>query len=281
MLIPAFGLTLLSYFKLNKRYRFTRNRIVSMVLHLVIMVLSIALLAGMTVEYFIPNPETEVILLVDSSYTMDENDRETDTFVNEVIKNCNSMYKLGIVKFGYDQVYAVELTNEMDKVYSTYLTSKNPDTTATDIASALTYAASLFSSPDTARIVLITDAVETDGAAKDVIKSISAKGISIDTVYFSGKDAVSEVQIVDAVKSVEKIDVDTNFTMDLTIESSITGNVTITPYDNNEPGSDVKVALKEGSQTVSIPYSFPWGGLHVVSFEIKANDDTILQNNTY
>ena len=87
LLIPAVALTLFSYFKLNKRYRFTRNRIVSMVLHLVIMVLSIALLAGLTVEYFIPNEETEVILLVDSSYTMDENDKETDSFVNEVVSD--------------------------------------------------------------------------------------------------------------------------------------------------------------------------------------------------
>ena len=87
-----------------------------MVLHLVIMVLSIALLAGLTVEYFIPNEETEVVILVDSSYSMDENDQQTDEFINEVVRSCNSMYKLGIVKFGFDQVYAVELTNDMDQV---------------------------------------------------------------------------------------------------------------------------------------------------------------------
>ena len=74
LLIPAFALTLISYFKLNKRYRFTRNRIVSIVMHLVIMVLSIALLAGMTAEYYIPNTETEVLLLVDYSYTLDDSE---------------------------------------------------------------------------------------------------------------------------------------------------------------------------------------------------------------
>ena len=109
LLIPAFALTLISYFKLNKRYRFTRNRIVSIVMHLIIMVLSITLLAGMTAEYYIPNTETEVILLVDYSYTLDDSEDAVDGFIKTVVDNCDSMYKLGIVKFGYDQVYAVEI----------------------------------------------------------------------------------------------------------------------------------------------------------------------------
>ena len=72
LLVPAFGLTLLSYFRLNKRYRFTRNRVASIVLHLIIMVLSISVLAGMTFNYFKPNTENEVILLVDASYSTSE-----------------------------------------------------------------------------------------------------------------------------------------------------------------------------------------------------------------
>ena len=65
LLIPAVALTLISYFRLNKRYRCTRNRIVSISLHLVIMLLAIALLAGLSFEYYKPNTETEVILLVE------------------------------------------------------------------------------------------------------------------------------------------------------------------------------------------------------------------------
>ena len=151
LLIPAFALTLISYFKLNKRYRFTRNRIVSIVMHLIVMVLSIALLAGMTMEYYTPNTETEVILLVDSSYTQDDTRDDVDDFIREVVYGCDSMYKLGIVKFGYDQVYAVKLTNDMNKAYSEYLSAPEPDTTATDLSSALSYAASLFTRPDASK----------------------------------------------------------------------------------------------------------------------------------
>ena len=283
LLIPAIGLTLISYFTLNKRYRFTRNRITSITLHLVIMFLAIALLAGLTFQYYTPNTETEVILLVDTSFTTEDTFEESNDFVKSVIDNCDSMYKLGIVKFGYDQVYALELTNDLNKAYSTYLSADDPDTTATDIASALKYAASLFTKPEGARIVLLSDALETDSSAADVIKSISAKGISVDTVYFSEtKDNdKEEVQIIDANRSVDKVEINTPFDMEVTIQSSYDGVATITPYDNDIPGSPVAIELKEGTQTVSIPYSFAWGGMHVVSFEIVSEGDTLLQNNTY
>jgi len=281
LLIPAVALTLISYFKLNKRYRRTRNRVVSITLHLVIMLLSIALLAGMTAEYYTPNTETEVMLLVDASFTVEDTAVDVDDFVRTVITNCDSMYKLGIVKFGYDQVYAVELTNNMDKAYSTYLASDTPDTTATDLAAALNFAAEKFSDPENARIVLLTDALETDGSVKNVIKAIAAKGISVDTAYFPGEKIESEVQIIDASQSVEKIEINSPFTMDVTVQSSYTGTATITPYDNNVAGSAMEIELKEGIQTVSIPYSFAWGGMHVMSFEIACNGDTLEQNNTY
>ena len=281
LLIPAFALTLISYFKLNKRYRFTRNRIVSVAMHLVVMVLSILLLAGMTMEYYKPNTEVEVVLLVDYSYSLEDSEGEVDDFIKDVVDNCNSQYQLGVVKFGYDQVYAVELTDDMTKVYSGYLTSSIPDTTATDIASALTYTASLFKNPETARIVLISDALETDSDAKNVIKAMSAQGISVDTVYFPGESVDSEIQILGAEASVSKIEVNSPFEMTLTIQSSYEGPAKITPYDNNLAGEPVSFDLVADVQTVSIPYKFAWGGMHIMNFEIEAEDDTIEENNHY
>ena len=87
LLVPALALTLGSYFKLNKRYRCTRNRIVSIVMHLVIMLLSIVLLAGLTVEYYTPDTETEVILLVDCSYTTEHAAVEADDFIRGISLN--------------------------------------------------------------------------------------------------------------------------------------------------------------------------------------------------
>lgn len=282
LLIPAVAFTLLSYFKLGKRYRCTRNRIVSMVLHITVMVLAITILAGISFSYYKPNTENEVILLVDASYsTSVDSQEDADEFIKAVIDNTDSKFKLGIVTFGYDQVYAAELTNDTSKLYSSYLESPKPDTTATDIASAITYASELFKKPETARIVLLSDAIETDSEVKNIIKSIAAKGIKVDTVHFSENDIEDEIQIIDMVKPEEKIYVGQKFSVNVTIESSYAGEVTLTPYDNEVQGEAIKVELEEGLNTVTVPYMFTLPGLHEMFFELEGTYDTVAMNNTY
>ena len=282
LLIPAIAFTLVSYFKLGKRYRCTRNRIVSMVLHITVMVLAIATLAGITFSYFKPNTENEVILLVDASYSTSEDSQEDlDDFIKAVIDNTDSKFKLGIVTFGYDQVYAAELTNDTSKLYSSYLESPKPDTSATDIASAITYASGLFNKPETARIVLLSDAIETDSEVKNIIKSVAAKGIKVDTVHFSENDVEDEIQIVDMIKPDEKIYVGQKFSVSVSIESSYEGEATLTPYDNEVAGESINVTLKKGMNTVTVPYMFTLPGLHEMFFEIEGAYDTVAMNNTY
>ena len=150
LLVPALLLTLIPYFRLNKRYRCTRNRIVSMALHVVIMLLAVSLLAGVGFEYELPNDKNEVIILVDASFSEEGLEAEKNEFIKAVIDSNNAAFKLGIVTFGYDQVYAAELTKDMSSVYSSYLQAPLPDTTATDVEAALNYAATLFEYPETA-----------------------------------------------------------------------------------------------------------------------------------
>ena len=100
LLVPAIVFSLWSYFKLGKRYRCTRNRVVSVTLHIVVMVLSILVFAGMTFSFYKPNTENEVILLVDASYsTSEDTGDKADAFVKEVIDNAHDSFKLGIVTF--------------------------------------------------------------------------------------------------------------------------------------------------------------------------------------
>ena len=115
------------------------------------MLLAVNLLAGVTFSYELPNKENEVILLVDTSESNEECADERNEFIQSVINVCDKDFKIGIVKFGFDQKYVAELSDDADAVFAKYLESPNPDTTATDIASALKYASTLFTNPKTSK----------------------------------------------------------------------------------------------------------------------------------
>ena len=281
LLVPAALLTLIPYFRLNKRYRCTRNRIVSMALHVVIMVLAISLLAGLAIDYDLPNDKNEVILLVDASFSEEALTEEKNQFIKAVVDSNNSAFKLGIVTFGYDQVYAAELTKDMSTVYSSYLQAPLPDVTATDVESALNYAATLFEYPETARIVLISDVLETDGSVAKTIKSVAAKGIKVDTVYMSDDSRDDEVQLIGMERPEERIEVGSPFSVKLSLQSNYQGTATITPYDNDVAGIPFELVLKEGVQDVYVPFEFTLPGLHRMSFEIEAGGDTLAENNVF
>lgn len=285
LLIPAIALALIPYFRVAKKYRRTRNRVISVVLHCIVMVLCVSLLAGISFRYTVVNRENQIVLLVDASYSNEEQKQEKDLFVNEVIRR-SSEYTIGIVKFGYDQKYVAEFSNDADSLYQQYTSSGNPDTSATDIASALEYAHSLLKYPETSKIVLLSDGLETDNAAKNVIRSIAAEGIKVDTVCFPNSTK-SEVQIVGVEPPEENISLNDVFEFTLDVQSNFDGEMhsaEVVVYDNGSEKSAVSVDLSENEQSLKIEHAFSEYGLHELRFELNVKDelsDTIVENNTY
>ncbi len=283
LLIPAAAVILIPYLRLAKKYRCTRNRITSIVLHSIVMVLCVSVLAGMTFSYDVPNKENEVLLLVDMSFSNRESEDSKDEFIRTIIEECDSQFKLGVVTFGYDQVYAAELTNDTDKVYGRYLKAPRPDGSATDIASAFRYARTLFAHPKTARIVLISDGLETDGDISSTIKSVAAEGIKVDTVFFPTERKENEVQLIGVELPDYNITVGDTFNIGLTLQSSFEGQGTVTVYDNDSASeTQVLVNFTAGVQTIELEHSFALPGMHELRFEIVGIDgDTLNENNEY
>jgi len=284
LLIPALILTLLPYFRLAKKYRRTRNRVVSIVLHMMIMVLSISVLAGITFQYDLPNVENEVILLVDTSFSGSEEEMAKNEFIEEVVNSNDGSFKLGIVTFGYNQVYAAELTQNKTDVFEKYLAAERPDDTATDIAAALNYASTLFKSPQTARIVVISDGMETDNAAVSVIKAIAAEGIKVDTVHFPNA-AHEELQIVGIEIPEQQIRPGEPFATELLLHGNFTSEgqtVQLNLYDNDVLLGSAAVPVNKEKQSVSVDLTLETRGMHELRYEIVASSgDHLAQNNSY
>lgn len=289
LLIPAVAAILIPYFLLSKKYRRNRNRIVAMVLEFIVMVLAIFVLAGLGFTYEVYNPENEILLVVDASYSTKEEKELKDNYVNDVISVTNTQaYKLGIIVFGFNQEYAVPLTNDLTNAYNQYLAatmedSTALDTSATDIAAALTYADGLLDYPESAKIVLVSDGLETDESALSVIRSLSSKGIRVDTVCTETLKSDSELQVVDSVLPDYNLAVDERFSITLTIQNNYAASteVSVTIIDNDESTPPTTVSVSANSQEVILEHSFTSTGLHKLNFIVSSESDSFSENNSY
>ena len=282
LLIPAIAMTLFPYFRADKKYRKTRNRILSMVFHGLAITLAITLLAGITFSYEKPNLENELIVLVDTTDSNEESADLKSDFVQSIISISDGKYRVGVVKFGHGQVLSGEMSFDVDKVLEDYLTSEVPDPTATDLASALKYARSLFKNPETSKIVVVSDGIETDNTATSVIKAIAADGVKVDTVYYPNEEH-DEVQIYSVNPPDTRIILGDNFITELTVRSNFKGEkgATLSAYDNDELIGYTNVVLDGEEQTFELALSLAERGMHELRFEIACDGDTNEKNNSY
>src|SRR5699024_11025612 len=113
------------------KYRRTRNRIISLVLHCLVSVLCVFVLSGVYIRYDISNEANEVLFVVDVSDSGVNSEQMRDDFMKAALETgaWYEGYKVGVVTFGFDQRYAVPLTDDVDSVYDEYMAARLPSET--------------------------------------------------------------------------------------------------------------------------------------------------------
>lgn len=278
------AITALLYFRLSKKYRKNRNRITSIVLHLIVLALAVLTLAGTLFTYELPNKDNQIILLVDMSDTENKSADARSNFIRTVLDMGQyDGYSIGIVTFGFNQVLAVEMTNEVsvNDMMGRLAAAELPDTSATNIAAALNYASTLFYKPETAKIVLVTDGKETDEEAKSVIRSIAAKGIKVDVANITSAYEGDDMQLIGATLPDYHVVPGSPCQLMVSLQSNAAGKVSVELLDNGVPIETQTVDVTEGTQNVTFQHTFRAYGLHQISFRIASNNDLLEQNNIY
>ena len=287
LLIPAFAMALFLHLRVSKRYRRTRNRICSLVLYFIVMSMSVLTLAGIHFTYDLPNMETEVILLVDETYSGNTAEQKKKEFIENAIRDAKGVCQVGIVSFGYGEpVYAVPLSTDTDGMYLDYVNAEKPDTTATDIAEALMYTKDLFKNKEVAKVILLSDGLETDGRAAVAVKELMAEGIEVNCVYFPGEKPTQEIQLTGMIVPDFNVSVGTEFTLTATVLSSYEGPVNLELRDNGVSVAveSYKLSAGESAQELHMPHQFATPGLHSLSFSITPTNesaDSCEENNVF
>lgn len=288
LIIPLVGVALFLYFRSNKKYRRTRNRIIALVLHCVACVLCVSVLSGIFITKSVPNESNEVIFLVDVSRSGEKEQANRENFLKAAL-GTGAWYegiKVGVVTFGFDQNYAVPLTADIENVYRFYQSAKKPEETdGTDIAAALTYTRELFSESASKKIVLVTDGKETDESAATVIQSMTSFGIKVDTVYiassYTDDNSADDLQVIGVEFPDYHIKAGDNFMLGCTLYSTGKIPAEINVYDNGELVKTEAVDMEAGTRTVEFQYVFEKDGFHEMSFRVSSDGDLLNENNIY
>lgn len=300
LLIPAaVAATLIPYFRLAKRYRRTRNRIITLVMHLVVCILSICVLSGMQLNYETPNDDNEIVILVDASYSVKNSTDSRDSVIDEIIgESADYNCKVGLIAFGFGQEQISPLTSDVDAVKSAYgdfkagLVGSDCDSSATDIADAFRSALKMIKNPASSKVVLVSDGKETDESVLSVIRTLTAKGVKVDVVGLTSDAQVetsADVQICDVTFPDDYIVLNTPTTVKVAVKSKTKTTAIFALYDNPEADNAKPVMTEtkivaEGEQEFDFSYTFKDTEFHQVRIEAtlsNATNEKLTENNSF
>lgn len=281
-IIPVLLAVLIPYFMINKKYRNTRNRIVSIILHVTAMTLAILMLAGMRFEYNVSLTTNEMIVLVDMSDSENYSETERDMFVRDIVnEGANNGFGVGVVTFGFDQVYASEINKDITQTYDNYLNAKKPDVSATDIEAAIKYTAGIFKNPETAKIILVTDGKETDENSVNAVKYVTAQNTKLDVMYIPSEYTGKDARITEITFPETNVQLNVSCNITITIASNFATDAVISMIDNNGEKENLPFAVSEGVTQCSFPHTFTADGIHKIDVTMTVDNDGVEQNNKF
>lgn len=283
LLIPTIGLALLPYFRLNKKHRRNQSRVISMIIHHLLMLALILPLTGFKVVQDNVNLRNKVILAIDVSDSTKDIFDIVDEKVAGIIQEADEKTELGLLLFGENQYYLSPLSKNHAATLNQYQNKEySLEQSGSNLESALEFAIDQFEDAG-GRIILITDGLQTDGSVLAAAQKSAIKNVRIDVLYVPIRQYLEEVQISD-VKLPDYVEAGQNTSIDVVIDSRIAKNILIKVYVNDEiingdAGSNILVNAR--NETFSFTYNFYRAGLNEIKVIIEDYDDKIQENNQY
>lgn len=274
LIIPVLGVILMPFFMLPKNRRKSFKKIAPVVLHSVAAIILVLIVAGISI---IENTEkTAVLILIDASNsTMPVRDKMEEN-TNQLIELMEENNPVGIVVFAEDCIYEAEFDDE-EKAFDI----KTPEMgiEATDIDTALEYAASIAPTDKALRIILLSDGRENEGDSEDAAYFLSTRGIQIDALYYDTTAlSTSEIQL-SSLKGPEGVYVNNEISLVAEIKSNTEEEITAKLYDGDNLIKTEKYTVDKGSNVFEIKTVPDKGGIRTYRLVIEPQHDTILQNN--
>ncbi len=261
--VPAF----LSVGKDNRNV----HNVTSSILHVLIAIFVAFSAAGTSIKSIMT--ETDVYVVADLSYSTRNNLDKIDEYIENLADDLPLNTKLCVVCFGGGQPVIHTPLGETPR--SVRESVGKVDETSTDIVGALEYTGKIFKEGVIKRIVLITDAKESDQSDKNALKravdTLHASKVYVDAIYLDSNRAADakEVQITD-VDYADKVYQGSVATANVAIESTVETRAELEITRNGEFFTRQPIELGVG--TKSIPIYLPTDELGEYAYSVELTE---------
>lgn len=275
LLIPALFVILFPYLRLPKEKRRSLKKIIPVILHCLIALFLVLIIAGLS---FVTHTTDEaVVIVVDYSFSTRDSHELIAEYANEIQDTVSENAPVAVVAFGAEN----ETIVDFDSLFRDIAPEKIDDS-ASDIASALEYAASLLPGDKAGRIILLSDGSETDGNADDEARLLASRGIHLDCMYFESTALEgNEVQITSFTVP-DTVYAEDSATLSVTIDSNVETEINVNFYEKGLLSSDRKMNVSVGTNVITYTVDNMRTGGHFYTATLTVDDpsaDTMEENN--
>ena len=280
--IPLAFLLVVPFIIAANRDNRSRGWKISLVIHLLISVLIAAAAAGLSSVSVLT--KTNVYVLADVSDSSERNLEKIDGYISEIESSLPVNSKLGVVCFGKNYEVLVPIGRQLKSVSESQV-----DTSATNIADALSYTGDLFRDDSIKRIVLITDGNDTVGNNESTLAATVARlvenGIKVDAIYLDNSLGEGECELqLSGVSAQRNAYLGQEGFADLLIQASGDTNAVVELSVKNASGEFVSVdkttvSVESGFNTVKLQLPCDISGDFEYRATLTADSDISTDNN--
>jgi len=272
--IPMMLFVAVAFFLIIKKRGFNFHNLTSLAIHAVIVVLITLSVGGTSFTHYAS--DTQICVLADVSESASGYADEIDSYVNQIKDQSKGMAEVAVVSFAKDY----KLVSNFGSSFVTVNTN-SVNKSATDIANALEYAGTLFREDKMKRIVLITDAKETDNSAESVARTLKRDGVRIDAIYLGGEENTAlEVQI-NGVEANESAYFNKSEKAKITLQSNYVATFTVELRLNGATYASTEFTTSAGIDYVTFDLSTTTAGKKEYEVVINPQYDHYSENNKY
>ena len=257
----------------------SRSVIASLAMHIVIIICVTLAASGVTVTTVMT--KTQVVVLADVSYSLEDKSEQVDDYVSTIKDALPTNSEMALVCFGRD----TEVLAPMGSRSVPSVSESHVDGTATDVVGALGVAAGMFEDDVIKRVVLVTDARMTDGHDIsdfiDRVDELGSSGIRVDAMFVDSSLAEGDREIqLSGVSASATAYFNHESTLDVLVQSNYDTDAVLTLYLGENEIARSAAKISKGYNIVNFDLQTAEAGVMKYRVEVSAEGDLSDKNNS-